>query len=63
MSAEHIRSSWQSRRGEYTTKIGWYNGFEGRGPDQSDNLVTDHCPSIMAAQRLSVASGTSGKPW
>jgi hypothetical protein len=32
-------------------------------PDQPDNPMTDHCPSIMVAQRLSVASGTSGKPW
>ena len=30
---------------------------------QSDNVVTDQRPSNMAAQRLSVSSGTSGKPW
>jgi hypothetical protein len=32
-------------------------------PDRPDNPMTDHCPSTMVAQRLSVASGTSGKPW
>jgi hypothetical protein len=33
------------------------------GGCSSDNVVTDQRPSNMAAQRLSVSSGTSGKPW
>ena len=47
-----------SRRGAIEGVVLRYGLFYGPG-----NPATDHCPSIMAAHRLSVASGTSGKPW